>query len=392
MKDLYLIKIGEIALKKGNKKIFERQLKDNIKKSLKPYGSQVNIKSGRFYLEVEDVPDDFVSNALSKTFGIVGFYKTLSCTKELDPIAELAIDLARRNVESGYGNKFKVETRRIDKSLAMDSYDYSREIGSSIFEAIDGLKVDVKNPDWIIHVELREKAYVYGYGVKGPGGLPVSTAGRGTLLLSGGIDSPVAGYLMSKRGLKIDAVYFHTPPYTSEEAHHKVKDLARILAPWSNGINLFSVPFTDVQVKINQSVEPSYTTLHARAAMMNIAERITREREGGCLITGEALSQVASQTMDSLAFTNRAVTLPVFRPLIGMDKEEIIKISRKLDAFETSTLPYDDCCAMFAPQHPETKPDYEKTKVMFDSIDFGNLLEEAVNKAERTWFPGNQKN
>ena len=389
MKDLYLIKIGEIALKKGNKKLFEKQLKDNIKKNLKPYGSQVIIRSGRFYLEVEDVPEEVVSSVLSTTFGIVGFYKTLSCTKELEPIGELALTLAKLNIDSGRGNKFKVETRRIDKSLPMDSYEYSREIGGIIFEGIEGLEVDVRNPDWIIHVELREKAYVYGYGVQGPGGLPVSTAGRGTLLLSGGIDSPAAGYLMAKRGLKLDAVYFHTPPYTSNEAHEKVKQLAGIIAPWCSGINLLSVPFTDVQVKINQSVEPSYTTLHARAAMMKIAEMITRERNGGCLVTGEALSQVASQTMESLAFTNRAVTLPVFRPLVGMDKEEIIKISRRIGAFETSTLPYDDCCAMFAPQHPETRPNFEKTTNMFEAIDFGDLLEEAASKAERTWFPAN---
>jgi thiamine biosynthesis protein ThiI len=387
MKDLYLIKIGEIALKKGNKKIFEKQLKENIKKNLKPYGSLVTIRSGRFYLEVEDVPEEFVTRVLSTTFGIISFYKTHSCKKELEAIGEKAIELAKLNLASGSGNKYKIETRRIDKSLPMDSYEYSAEIGGIVYEAIEGLVVDVKNPDWIIHVELREKAYIYGYGVKGPGGLPVSTAGRGTLLLSGGIDSPVAGYLMAKRGLKLDAVYFHTPPYTSNEAHEKVKDLAKIIAPWCSGINLISVPFTEVQVKINQSVEPSFTTLHARAAMMKIAEMIAKERSGGCLITGEALAQVASQTMESIAFTNRAVLLPVFRPLIGMDKEEIIQISRRLGAFETSTQPFDDCCAMFAPEHPETRPDFEKTNDMFNQIEFGDLLKKAAADAERIYFP-----
>ncbi len=392
MKDLYLIKIGEIALKKGNKKIFERQLKDNIKKNLKPYGSLVTIRSGRFYLEVEDVPEEVVTKVLSTTFGIVAFYKTHSCNKELEAIGKLAIELAKLNVASGYGNTFKIETRRIDKSLPLDSYGYSAEIGGIVFEAVEGLKVDVRNPDWIIHVELREKAYVFGYGVKGPGGLPVGTAGRGTLLLSGGIDSPVAGYLMAKRGLRLDAVYFHTPPYTSNEAHDKVKDLAKIIAPWCCGINLLSVPFTDVQVKINQSVEADYTTLHARAAMMKISQMITNERSGGCLITGEALGQVASQTMESIAFTNRSVTLPVFRPLVGMDKEEIILLSRRLGAFETSTQPFDDCCAMFAPEHPETKPDFEKTNEMFNSIDFGDLLDKATKGVERFWFPATQEN
>ncbi len=387
MKDLYLIKIGEIALKKGNKKIFERQLKDNIKKNLKPYGSLVTIRSGRFYLEVEDVPTEFVTKVLSTTFGIISFYKTYFCKKELEAIGQKAIELAKENIAAGYGNKYKIETRRIDKSLPMDSYGYSAEIGGIVYEAIDGLKVDVKNPDWIIYVELRERAYVYGFGEKGPGGLPVTTAGRGTLLLSGGIDSPVAGYLMAKRGLRLDAVYFHTPPYTSDEAHQKVKDLAKIIAPWCSGINLISVPFTDVQVKINQSVEPSFTTLHARAAMMKISSIISKERSCGCLITGEALSQVASQTMEAIAYTNRSTDLPVFRPCIGMDKEEIINISRKLGAFETSTKPFDDCCSMFAPEHPETRPDFATATEMYNKIDFGNLLEEAAKNGERTYFP-----
>ncbi len=386
MKDLYLIKIGEIALKKGNKKIFERQLKDNIKKNLRPYGSLVTIRSGRFYLEVEDVPETFVSKALSSTFGIIAFYKTHSCKKELDSIKEKVIELAKQNIEAGYGNKFKIETRRIDKSLPMDSYQYSAELGGIVLDNVNETKVDVKKPDWIIHVELREKAYIYGFGERGPGGLPVSTAGQGTLLLSGGIDSPVAGYLMAKRGLKLNAVYFHTPPYTSEEAHQKVKDLAKIIAPWCCGINLISIPFTDVQVKINQSVEPAFTTLHARSAMMRIADMITRERNGGCLVTGEALAQVASQTMEAIAYTNRSTELPVFRPLIGMDKEEIITISKRLGAFETSIQPFDDCCAMFAPDHPETRPDYTKAREMYDSIEFGTLLEDAAKNAERQYF------
>ncbi|OQY35508.1 MAG: tRNA 4-thiouridine(8) synthase ThiI [Spirochaetaceae bacterium 4572_59] len=389
MSELYLIKIGEIALKKGNRALFERQLKNNIKKILRPFTTRVTIRSGRFYLETEGVTEKHVSACLSKVFGITGFTRSYSCAKELDALTEKALLVARQNIEAGNGTSFKVETRRIDKSLPMDNYGYSAELGGRILEAFPELTVNVHKPDWIVHVELREKGYVYGYLYKGPGGLPVHSAGKGMLLLSGGIDSPIAGYLMAKRGMSLEAVYFHTPPYTSPESLNKVRDLAKIIAPWCAGINLYSVPFTDVQVQINKSVPEETTTLHSRAAMMKIAQSIANKRDDLCLITGEALSQVASQTLESLAYTNSSVDLPVFRPLIGMDKEETILISRKIEAFETSIQPFDDCCSLFSPTHPQVRPDLKETQDDWAAIQgMDELLQQAEEKAEREFFPG----
>ena len=318
----------------------------------------------------------------------MGYTRSYSCAKELDALEEKALLVAHQNINAGVGMKFKVETRRIDKSLPLDNYGYSAEIGGRIFEKIPGLTVDVKNPDWIIHIELREKGYVYGYTHKGPGGLPVHTGGKGMLLLSGGIDSPVAGYMMAKRGMSLDAVYFHTPPYTSPESLEKVKDLARIIAPWTGGLTLYTVPFTDVQVQINRSVRSETTTLHSRAAMMKIAQSMARKRKDLALITGEALSQVASQTVESMAYTNSSVDLPVFRPLIGMDKEETILVSRRIGAFDTSTLPYDDCCSLFSPDHPEVRPDLKKTQDDWDLIEeMDALMADAEARAEKFYFP-----
>jgi len=387
MSDLYLIKIGEITLKKGNRALFERQLKQNIKKILRPHATRVTNRAGRFYLEIDGPDEAYVGSCLSKVFGITGFTRAHSCPKELDALTEKALMVAKQNLDAGTGRTFKVQTRRVDKSLPMDNYGYSAELGGRVLEAFPELKVDVRNPDFEIHVELREKGYVYGYTNRGPGGLPVHSAGKGMLLLSGGIDSPVAGYLMAKRGLCLDAVYFHTPPYTSPESLDKVRDLARLLAPWCSGINLFTVPFTDVQVLINRSVRPETTTLHSRAAMMKIAQSIARKRSDLCLITGEALSQVASQTLESLNYTNSSVELPVFRPLIGMDKEETILISRRIGTFETSIQPFDDCCSLFSPQHPEVKPDLKETMEDWHKIEgMEEMLRQAEEKMEREYF------
>jgi tRNA uracil 4-sulfurtransferase len=385
MSEMYLIKIGEISLKKGNKKMFERVLKENIKAKFRGYKNKVIIRAGRYYLEVEDCPDEVVSRNLGTTFGIVGFYKTHTSGKSLEEVTEKAILIAQANLENKKGTRFKVETRRIDKSLPLDSYGYSSEIGGILLEKFPELTVDVKTPEWIVYVELREQGYVYGFGEKGAGGLPVGTAGKAMLLLSGGIDSPVAGYLVGKRGVKLNAVYFHTPPYTSEDTMTKVKDLATGLAPWSNGIKLWVVNFTEVQMHINKSVPPETTTLHSRACMMRIAQMIAFEEKAGALITGEALSQVASQTMESLRFTASMINLPVLRPCIGMDKEEIITISRKLDLFETSTRPFDDCCTLFSPEHPLIRPEYETVSTQHEEI---SDLEEKLKKAcsEREMF------
>ncbi len=383
MEDLYLIKIGEIALKKGNRKIFEKQLKDNIKRALKSYKTTVIIKSGRFYLTIHDCDESTVHEALSKTYGIVGFYKAHHTTKELEPIKEMVFKLVKQNLENSKGRTFKVETRRTDKSLSMGSYEYSATLGGMILDEFgDKVKVDVRNPDFIINLELREKAYIYGFGGKGPCGLPVGTAGRGMLLLSGGIDSPVAGAMMAKRGVNLDAIYFHTPPYTSEESFQKVVDLSKIISPWCGGINLFTIPFTEIQLKINKEVPAPYATLIGRACMMRISNIIAKRRKAICLITGEAVGQVASQTIQSLHFTGSNSELPVFRPLVGMDKDEIVQISKRIESYETSIQPFDDCCAMFAPPHPETRPDFIETTEMFNKLDIEELLLKAADAGE----------
>lgn len=383
MKESYLIKYGEIALKKGNRKKFEQMLKRNLKDKFQGVPTVVSIMNGRFFLEVEDLPEEDVHQRLSTLFGIVSFYKNFSCPKDLDAIEPLAIEIAKRNITAGKGLEFKVETRRIDKSLPLTNQQYSSEIGARLLKAIPELKVNVRNPQWVLNLELRDKAYLYGFGGQGGKGLPVGSAGRGMLLLSGGIDSPVASFLMSKRGLKQEAVYFHTPPYTSEESLQKVKDLARILSPWNNGIKLHVVNFTKVQLKINQEVPESTTTLHTRASMMRIAAMIAEERNCGALITGESLSQVASQTLESLNYTNSATDLAVFRPCIGLDKEEIIDISKRISAFDTSIQPFDDCCTLFSPEHPLVKPDLEEMQNQYQAIiDLPELLKEAAKGAE----------
>lgn len=381
-----MIKIGEISLKKGNKKMFERVLKENIKAKFRGITKKVTVRTGRYYLEVEDCPQEEVYKRLGTTFGLVAYYRTLSCGKSLEEVTEKAIEVARSNLDARRGTRFKVETRRIDKSLPLDSYGYSAEVGGALLEAFPELTVDVREPDWIIHVELREQGYVYGFGERAAGGLPVGTAGKAVLLLSGGIDSPVAGYLIGKRGVKLTSVYFHTPPYTSEDALTKVKDLAAGLSPWNNGMELSVVNFTPIQMHINRSVPPEATTLHTRACMMRIARLIAEKEGAGALVTGEALSQVASQTMESLRFTGGAVDLPVLRPCIGMDKEEIIKVSRRLDLFETSTRPFDDCCTLFSPDHPLIRPDYHIVTEQHRNIpDLDALLDSAA--AGREIFP-----
>ena len=387
MDDLWLIKIGEISLKKGNRAYFERMLKENIHKKVQRYvadtgvTAKVSSRRGRYYLET-GIPENEVVKILESTPGIVGFSRAYKVKKTLEDLAEISISIASECLSSGIGGRFKFEVRRTDKSLPLDSYGYARELGGLLLEALPELTVDVRNPDFIIKVELREAGYVYQMQKKGTGGLPVGTAGRGILLLSGGIDSPVAGYMMSKRGLKLTAVHFHTPPYTSPEAHDKVVRLASLIAPWCQGLTLYSVPFTECQIKINQSVHPSTTTIHSRSCMMQIAEHIAKQRRCAALVTGESLGQVASQTLESLAFTNGSVPMPVFRPLIGLDKEEIVVLARKIGTFETAIEPFEDCCTLFSPEKPVTRPDVMAERLVYEGIDgLENLIEKAAEEA-----------
>lgn len=278
---------------------------------------------------------------------------------------------------------FKVESKREDKKFPLNSPQISREVGGEILKNVKGLKVDVHNPDITVQVEIRGDAYVFAEKFSGAGGMPVGSSGRAALLLSGGIDSPVAGYMIAKRGVTLDAVYFHSPPYTSERAKDKVVDLAKIVAQYSRGIKLYVVPFTDIQLDIIEKCPKNYLTVIMRRIMMRIAEKIALSNGAQALITGESIGQVASQTMEALYCTNSAVNLPVFRPCIGMDKDEIVKISKQIDAYETSIQPYEDCCTIFVPKHPKTKPKLDEIAEAEKNLsDIEFMINEAIEGAE----------
>ncbi len=385
---LFLIRLGELTLKKGSRGFFEATLKRNITQRLKGIAHELKISDGRYYLSIQDnAYDDFVSNILSKTFGITDFHKAfhlpLSMPEIEDGIARLLVPLAHQPAS------FKIECRRINKSFTYNSYETCTHLGQFILQKYPNWHVDVHQPDWTIIVEIRESCYVYikakNHQNAGAGGLPVGTAGRGLLLLSGGIDSPVAGWMMACRGLQLLAVHFHTPPYTGCEALQKARDLAQGLADWNiNGnIVLFLVNFTQIQLKIRETADPRYGTILARSCMMQIAEKIAQKEGASVLITGEALAQVASQTLDSLAVTDQSVHMLILRPLIGMDKQDIIEKAKYLDSFRISVQSGTDCCALFAPENPVTKPKMNKVQQQLEAASLEELIHQAAQEAQR---------
>ncbi len=381
MESLYLIKVGEIALKGQNRSYFEGKLRDNIRRNLRGIRPIVRGGDGRFFLTAEEEDETRVVDALSKTFGVTGFSRTLRVEKDMEAIVRGALSL----VDERQAGSFKIEARRSDKSFPRSSYEIASEVGRELLAARPELRVDVRAPDWILNVEIRDRAFLYIERNQGPGGLPVGCAGRGVLLLSGGIDSPVAGYLMAKRGLRLDACYFHAYPYTSESVEEKVKRLCEILAPYLGGVNLFVVPFTETQERLKELAKDEEVTLLMRACMMKIASALAERRQAGCLVTGESLSQVASQTTEAIRFTGSVTDLPVFRPLIGMDKEEIIAIARRTGTFATSVLPYDDCCSLFAPKHPLIRPDFARMRESYGRLAIDECLARALERAERSF-------
>ncbi len=386
MEVLYLIKIGELTLKKGNRAAFEKQLKFNIKRKLSGTDTRITIRKGRFFLEGNTDDKKRIEHTLATTPGIIGFTVAYRVSKDMNAIRRTALSIGKELTETGKGNTFKIESRRADKSFPLTSYEISAAVGEFLLDSIPDITVDVHNPRWIVSIEIRDYAYIYGAENKGVGGLPVGSAGKGMLLLSGGIDSPVAGYLMAKRGLRLDTVYFHAYPYTSDEALEKVKTLAEKLSLFTGGLNLFVVPFTDFQLLLNKKAREEEITLLMRAGMVIIADILAKKRNAGCLITGESLSQVASQTMESISYTGSNTSLPVFRPLIGMDKEWIIRTGKSIDTYETSILPFEDCCTIFSPKHPLVKPDRNKLNESFIRLDAQSVLEEAALKSERFFF------
>ena len=355
----FLIKYAEIAIKGKNRRLFEDALVRNVRISLSRVEGNFRVRkeNGRVYVEWEGEADtEGAITALEKVFGIVSFCPVkLVADEGFDRLSEEVLSHIRETFpEQNF--TFKVDSRRARKNYPMDSQELNAALGERILMAFPGLKVDVHKPDVYVHVEIREQIAIYSGGYKGPGGLPVGTSGSATLLLSGGIDSPVAGYLTAKRGVNLSAVYFHAPPYTSDRARQKVVDLARIVSEYAGKIRLHIVNFTDIQLLIYDKCPHDELTIIMRRYMMRIAEHFAKEDGCLALVTGESIGQVASQTLPSLLCTNEVCTLPVIRPLIGFDKQEIIDISERIKAYETSILPYEDCCTIFVAKHPVTKP------------------------------------
>lgn len=355
----FLIKYAEIGVKGKNKYLFEEALAKQVKYALKRCEGEFKVTrtEGRIYVHALTGFDfDETVNELKTVFGISGICPVIHVEDEgFEKLSRTVIDYMNEN----YPDKnitFKVNTRRARKNYPMDSQQVNREMGGVILDAFPEMRVDVHHPDVMLHIEIREKIYIYSMEIPGPGGMPVGSNGKAMLLLSGGIDSPVAGYMIAKRGVKIDAVYFHAPPYTSDRAKQKVVDLARRVSRYSGPIYLHTINFTDIQLYIYEKCPHEELTIIMRRYMMKIAEIIAKENECLGLITGESIGQVASQTVQSLAVTNEVCTLPVFRPLIGFDKMEIVDVSEKIGTYETSILPYEDCCTIFVAKHPVTKP------------------------------------
>ncbi len=375
---LYLIKEGEISLKGGNRNLFEKQLRHNIKNKIRPYHSDITKQKGRLYARfAEDVPEELIEKALKTTPGITGFARAHRAEKSIEGIIAKAKEILPSSSFKN-GESFRVTVKREDKAFPLNSHDTACELADAVFSLFPDMTVDLKHPDHILTCEIRNDVYLYTGEEKGEGGLPYATAGKGMLLLSGGIDSPVAGYMMAKRGMKLDAIYFHAYPYTSEMALEKVKKLASIIAPYLGGLRLFVVPFTDGQIHIRDNGYEEEATLMFRAAMMQTATRIAKENGGISIVTGEALSQVASQTLDAMSFTDSMTDLLVLRPLVGMDKEEIIEKAISIGSYETSILPYEDCCVVFSPKHPVTRPVKEVARRHFEELNMASIIDEAV--------------
>lgn len=359
MQELILCKLGEMALKGLNRRSFEQTLYDNMRKKIAPYGSfSVTGAQSTIYVEpkAEGADMDGAFEALCRVFGIISLSRAAVCDKQMEQILSIASDYTKEPLS--HVHTFKVEARRADKRFPLNSMQIMEEVGAVLLEANPHLKVDVHTPELIVYVEVRDfGAYIHAGKVAGAGGMPLGTGGKATLLLSGGIDSPVAGYLVSKRGVVINAVHFHSYPYTSERAREKVCELAHLLCRYCEHVRLFVVPFTEIQTEIKRQVPEEHFTLVMRRYMMKIAERIAKKTGSMALITGESIGQVASQTLQALAVTDDAVNMPVFRPCIGMDKEEIVRIARRIGTFETSILPYEDCCTVFTPKHPTIRPE-----------------------------------
>ena len=380
MKEMILIKVGELALKGLNRRTFEDVLVKNIKRSIS-YLGPFEVKTAQSTVYVTPLRDgadlDEAARRIGCVFGIAAYSRACFAEKSMDSIKINALEYLKEQLE--LVSTFKVEAKRSDKQFPLKSPQICAELGGYLLEHFPHLGVDVHNPELTVTVEVRDfGAYIHGQALRGAGGIPVGTGGRAAILISGGIDSPVAAYMMTKRGVELTAVHFASPPYTSERAEEKVKELLSIVSRFSGRMVMHTVPFTEIQEEIRKNCPEELFTIIMRRFMMQIAERIARENECAALITGESLGQVASQTIHAISCTDEACSMPVFRPLIGMDKDEIIKTARRIGTFETSIQPYEDCCTVFTPKHPRTRPVLKFVKLAQEELDCEELIERAV--------------
>ena len=385
MKEIFLLKLGEIVLKGANRRQFEDKLRQNIRRRMRAYGNfDVYIMQSTVYVEPMDEMADVEGawEACHTIFGVVSLCRCRPCEKNIDRIYETAEAYLGDDLDCA--KSFKVESKRSDKAFPMNSMEISREIGGRLADAHPDCKVDVRHPEYIVYVEVRDlAAYVHGPAEPGAGGLPTGVGGRAMCLLSGGIDSPVAAYMMAKRGVEVESVHFFSYPYTSQLAKNKVIELSRLVTRYCGRMTVNIVSFTAIQEAIRDNCPEEYFTLIMRRFMMEISQRIAQKHGCDALITGENLGQVASQTMQAMAVTGAVVDIPIFMPLVGMDKEEIVTIARKIGTLDTSILPYEDCCTVFTPKHPKTKPVLSQVMEAEKGLDREALIEEALNNVEK---------
>ena len=385
MNEMILLKLGEMVLKGLNRRTFEDKLKGNIVRRVRPYGDfRVYTKQSTTYVEPKNDSADVEGayEVLKKVFGPVGLSLARACEKDKDAMLETAKEYLGDRLSAA--KTFKVESKRADKSFPMTSIQLSQYVGGELDEAFPNLQVDVHNPELTVYLEVRDTAaYVHANPEPGAGGLPVGTTGRAVSLLSGGIDSPVASWMVAKRGVAMDMVHFYSYPYTSPEAKEKVLDLARILVPWCGRTVVHVVPFTEIQEELRRKVPEELFTIVMRRFMMRIAQRVAQRIDAGAIVTGECLGQVASQTMEAMRCTGAVTDLPILRPCVGMDKEEIIRIARKIGTMETSILPYEDCCTVFTPRHPRLRPTLAEVERAEEGLDIEAMVEKAYEGIER---------
>ena len=385
MNEMILLKLGEMVLKGLNRHSFEDKLQANIHRRLNGLGRfRVYTRQSTTYVEpMEDSCDmDAAWEAMKKVFGVVGLSRARACDKDKDAILQACHEYLDDRLRTA--RTFKVETRRADKTFPMTSIQLSQYVGGELDELYPNLQVDVHHPELTVYVEIRDyAAFVHANPDPGAGGLPVGINGRAVSLLSGGIDSPVSSYMIAKRGVALEMVHFFSYPYTSPEAKEKVLELARLLTPWCGRLTVHVVPFTAIQEELRRSCPEEMFTLVMRRFMMRIAQRVAKRCGAKALVTGESLGQVASQTMDAMTVTGQVVDIPVLRPVVGMDKEEIVQISRKIGTYDTSILPYEDCCTVFTPRHPRLRPTVEEAEAAEAGLDIEAMVQAAVEGIER---------